>query len=643
MKLIIRMLIALCLIAGIHNTGLAQEQAAERILYYNSDILVNKDSSMVVMETIKVVSAGIQIIHGIYRDFPTQYRDQSGNRYTVAFDVMDVRKNGQPEPYFLSNLENGVRVYIGDANTVLSPGEYTYTLKYRTDRQLGFFEDHDELYWNVTGTGWDFAIDKASATVTLPEGVDPASVALEGYTGPQGAKGKDFKSHINDYGKAVFETTAPLNPHEGLTIVVSWPKGFVEEPTQQEKLTYFFQDNSMIFIGLLGLFIILVYYIFVWSLVGNDPNKGTIVVQYDPPDGMSPAAVRFLRRMGYDHKAFAVALIDMAVKGFVKIKEERGVYTVEKDRAEREKLLSPEEDRIADVLLGSEESIELVNTHHAKIGEAVKAVKAQLQDRYDQSYFSTNSKYIIPGIILTIGTLILALLSRPTEKAAIAGFMTVWLSIWSIGVFFLVSQVVSGWRRASLRTISDVASTGNTGCMTIFAIPFIVGELFGIGFLVYSTSPLFVLMLLVLISMNILFYHLLKAPTVMGRQLLDKIEGFRVYLSTAEADYMNTIYPREKTPELFEKYLPYALALDVAQQWAQQFADVITRAGETYTPGWYSGAGWNTLGAAGFASSLGSSFSGAVASSSTAPGSSSGSGGGGSSGGGGGGGGGGGW
>ena len=140
---------------------------------------------------------------------------------------------------------------------------------------------------------------------------------------------------------------------------------------------------------------------------------------------------------------------------------------------------------------------------------------------------------------------------------------------------------------------------------------------------------------------------MIRAPTDSGRKLLDRIEGFRLYLATAEEDRLNQLNPPRQTPELFEKYLPYALALGVDQAWSERFA--ATLASESHAPGkssyhprWYTGGSWNRFNPTGFASSLGSSLSKAVASSSTAPGSSSG-GSGGSSGGGGGGGGGGGW
>ncbi|MGH9509820.1 MAG: DUF2207 domain-containing protein, partial [Terriglobales bacterium] len=164
----------------------------ERILDYHSDITVHADGSMDVRETIKVRARGEQIKRGIYREFPTRYKDRLGNPYRVGFEVVEVLRDGRPDAWHTKDRENGVAVYIGREDVFLRPGEYTYTIAYRTNRQLGFFPDHDELYWNVTGNGWDFFIDQASATVSLPQRVSSSSLRLEGYTGPQGAQGRDF-------------------------------------------------------------------------------------------------------------------------------------------------------------------------------------------------------------------------------------------------------------------------------------------------------------------------------------------------------------------------------------------------------------------------------------------------------------------
>jgi len=158
-------------------------------------------------------------------------------------------------------------------------------------------------------------------------------------------------------------------------------------------------------------------------------------------------------------------------------------------------------------------------------------------------------------------------------------------------------------------------------------------------------SSIAVLLLLALVFVNIIYYHLLKAPTIHGRKVMDEIEGFKMYLEVAEEERLDMLHPPQKTPELFEKYLPYALALGVENDWSEKFADVLAAASVDtgYSPSWYTGTNWKTAGMTGVVSSLGSSFSSAISSSSSAPGSSSGSSGGGSSGGGGGGGGGGGW
>ncbi len=181
---------------------------------------------------------------------------------------------------------------------------------------------------------------------------------------------------------------------------------------------------------------------------------------------------------------------------------------------------------------------------------------------------------------------------------------------------------------------------------SLFALPFFAGEVFGLGLFSLSLSVPATLAFALLVFLNALFYYLLKAPTLAGRKIMDQVEGFKMYLSVAEKDRLNMLNPPEKTPQLFEKYLPYALALNVENEWSEQFADVLAKAqvdGQPYSPSWYQGSSWNRLGASGLSDSLGGAFAGAIASSAMAPGSSSGSGGGGSSGGGGGGGGGSGW
>jgi hypothetical protein len=129
----------------------------------------------------------------------------------------------------------------------LQPGETSYILVYRTDRQIGYFDAFDELYWNVTGNGWDFPIETARAVVRLPAGAEVVQAAA--YTGPAGAGGQDYTADSIDNGFE-FKTTRPLKRHEGLTIAVAWPKGIVAAPDTSEKIGYLVDDNRGLVFGL---------------------------------------------------------------------------------------------------------------------------------------------------------------------------------------------------------------------------------------------------------------------------------------------------------------------------------------------------------------------------------------------------------
>lgn len=618
---------------------------SERILAYHSDITVDRDSSMTVRETIKVHCAGRKIERGIYRDFPTRYKDPRGFQYNVGFEVLEVERDGSPENYRVENLSNGKRVRIGRSDVFLDPGDYTYTILYRTDWQIGFFEDHDELYWNVTGNGWDFSIDQASAAVTLPKGIQRDALLLDAFTGPQGSVGTDFTKSVDRSGTVEFATTRMLHPNEGLTIVVSWPKGFVSEPTREMKVDHFVRENRSTLVGLAGFLLLLLYYFAAWVFVGRDPAQGIIMPRYEPPRGMSPAAVRVLMQMGFDNRVFAAAVINMAVKRFLKIVELDDVYTLSKTKEDK-KQLSAEEKAVANSLFSGRSHIDLRNTNHTTIRAAIEGLKAPLRLSMEKVYFFTNRRYLIPGLIISVLILVFVGLSNTGEMRFVALFMSVWLLGWSVGVFALLYQVVALWKGVLSGRGFKFGMMGSAIILSLFTLPFLVGEGVGIYFLASATSPAIILILLAMAFVNYLFHYLLKAPTRAGRRLMGEVEGFKMFLAATEKDRLNVLTPASRTPELFEKYLPYALALGVEQEWSEQFSDVLAQAGTrraTYSPAWYSGSSWSDLGASGFASSLGSSFSGAISSSSTAPGSSSGGGGGGSSGGGGGGGGGGGW
>ncbi|OQX30912.1 MAG: hypothetical protein B0D94_08720 [Candidatus Sedimenticola endophacoides] len=258
---------------------------------------------------------------------------------------------------------------------------------------------------------------------------------------------------------------------------------------------------------------------------------------------------------------------------------------------------------------------------------------------YEKRYFDTNRGYLVPGLLLSAGVMLLGVLSLPEARRETAGLMSVWLGFWSIGVFTLLRSAANSWRSASRGT----GRHGRALLQTLFTLPFLAGEVLGIGVLFSEGSAPLTLGLLLLTGVNIAFYQWMKAPTLIGRRLLDQVEGFALYLSVAEQEELDFKHPPERTPQLFERYLPYAIALDLEQRWGERFSSLLHTGGGGYQPRWYQGSGWHGQGISGFASALGSGMGAAVSAASTPPGSASGSSGGGSSGGGGGGGGGGGW
>jgi len=641
LRIFLALLLVIVMAAG---TLSARAQVAgqnERITEFSSDITIGRDGTLTVQETISVNAQRDQIQRGIFRDFPTDYVVNLGNRYRVSFDVQRVTRDGRDENYVLENIDNGRRVRIGNADTLLDLGIHVYTIAYTTKGVIGFFEEHDELYWNVTGNGWAFAIDAAEANVRLPgENIE----AFEYYTGPQGAEGQDASATRLSADTIRFETTQPLGPREGLTIAVSFPKGIVAPPTATERTTSFLRDNGATGAALIGFIALFSYYFFVWSKVGRDPAGGVVIPLFAPPEGFSAAAIRYVYRMGYDRKAFAAALVSMAVKGYLKISEEGRSYTLSRTGLSVDETnLAKGERAIANALFSGRDEIELKNENHESVSKAISMLQDALRNEDEGVYFVTNSGWFYAGIAIVLASAALMIVFSDEPGAAFG--VSAWLGIWSIGTSFLVLRVIQQWRGVTISGGSHILNVGGAIFSTAFATPF-VGALIAVFVFVGDLLPPFAM--LSLIAQGVIFYRLLKAPTKAGAKVHDEIEGFLMFLTTAEKDRLEVLHPPHVTPEIFEKFLPYAIALDAENAWSKKFEAEIAAAGTeaartSYVPHWYSGRSFDRLGTSGFVSSIGSAVAGATAAAARAPGSSAGMGGGGSSGGGGGGGGGGGW
>jgi hypothetical protein len=619
----------------------------ERILDYHSDITLEDDGSLQVTETIAVMGAGRQIRHGIFREFPTAYTDPYNNRYVVGFEMLSATRDSASENFRVEDHFNGKRIYLGNPNALVSPGRHVYAITYTTNRQLGFYKDHDELFWNVTGNGWDFPIDAASATVHLPANIPTDKVTLSGFTGLQGSRDSQLVS-ARDGDAFQFTAQRPLSRREGLSVLLMWPKGYIAPPTFSQNLEFFFRDNRGALLLGSGFLVTLLYYLIAWSAVGRDPARGVIMAFYEPPANLSPAATRFLMRMGYDNKTFAAAILDMAVRGYLKIAEDSGSYRLTLSGKD-DRVLTADEKQIAAELFEGRNDVLLKQENHALIKSAMFATQKWLKSAEEKTYFFTNSRYLIPAIALSVLIMLAYFVTLGVPQRIGGVFVSFWLTFWTIGVSALLLTVFAAWHDVARHGSASLIGAGKALFYTLFAIPFLGGEIMGLVFLTKVTSLAFAIFLLVSGILHGVFVHLMKAPTFAGRRLMDQVEGFKMFLSSVDGDRLNRAAPPQQTPQVFEKFLPYALALDVEQDWADKFSGILSAAGTApgssgaaYTPSFYSGSSWGSFSGAGFASSFGSSLTSAIASSASAPGS---GGGGGSdgSGGGGGGGGGGGW
>jgi hypothetical protein len=387
--------------------GLAPAAAAERIERFISEVDVQRNGDLLVTETIQVRAEGRDIRRGILRDFPTTYRRTDGSRVEVGFDVQSVTRDGRDETFTTERMANGVRVRIGRGDQLLSTGSHQYVIKYRTTRQISFFADFDELYWNATGVGWTFPIDVAEARINLPEPVEFKQTAF--YTGPQGARGRDATIVEQRPDRIVFRTTRLLPAANGLTVAAAWQKGVVLPPTEMQKFGAIVQDNpALLYAGIGGLAVVL-YYLVAWMLIGRDPPRGTIIPLFGPPDNMSAVAVRFVNQMAFDNKGFTAAIVGLGVNGHLKLVDAGGGQEIRKLESNRP--LDATEKAVASALFLGQSRVSLENTEHQRINNAKTAALRTLKESYQGPSKLLTTNYGWSGLSFLATVLVTAAIS----------------------------------------------------------------------------------------------------------------------------------------------------------------------------------------------------------------------------------------
>ncbi|MBR9922930.1 MAG: DUF2207 domain-containing protein [Bacteroidetes bacterium] len=606
------------------------------------DVVLEVDTAgtYTVTETISVMANGDRIKRGIFRSLPLTRGDNNGRRYPIAYTIESVLQDGNPATYHTEEKGGFFHIYIGDANVFIKPGFHTYKIRYKTYGQVGYFEDFDEVYWNVNGTEWAFPCIKVQAEIILPEGAKLQSVNC--YTGTRGSTAQDCT--IED-GPGIRFSAENLDAYENLTIVADFNKGILAAPPP---LT-FLRQNRYLIIGLLAGLGLLIYYVFTWMKYGVDPQKPAVYPVFDPPENLSPAAVGIFDKDRIQSGFMTASLVNLAVKGFIKITEssKKGLfsfitgaeYTLTRVKKVDDSL-AKEERSILEQLFDSDTKVVLDGEYNSDVYSARVNFVSRLKDQYSSIIDEgRNTKFLTIPILVTILFLIVSVMFREVMlPPEIFHFL-------SGGAIFLVAATV-----VILPLLSAISKKAKK--YFIWAIPLIL-----FGFIAWRIiqTPASDLNMLILVGFVcfaltsiIVYRYLIQQPTKEKLRMQSLVEGFKMYMGAAENNQLRQFNPPEMTPERFERLLPYAIALGVEDVWGQKFQSFLEKSGtlKEYHSHWYVGS---RPFSPNLYHSINSSVANGISSTATKPSESgggswsSGGGGGGFSGGGGGGGGGGGW
>jgi hypothetical protein len=289
--------------------GLAQ--AAESIPEYTTDITLNPDSNMRVVEKITYDFGDVER-HGIFRDIRYKYKARGGT-FKLRIDDFIVRdENNNVVPFETSTSGGEIRLKIGDPDRTVT-GMHSYEISYSVRRAVNYFDDHDELYWNAIGSGWDVPIAKAITILHAPAAVTKMAC----YTGTDGSTEQACSIEGGNTEHVTFRTTRTLDPTEGFTIVAALPVGTLTPPTAGQKFWDTFLDNGIL---LLPLFVFVIMF-WLWKRYGKDPKrKNVVVAQYDAPNKLSALYVGALTHNKVTNADIAAEVVYLAANGYLTIK-----------------------------------------------------------------------------------------------------------------------------------------------------------------------------------------------------------------------------------------------------------------------------------------------------------------------------------
>ena len=502
---------------------------------FHADVHIRRSGVVEVVETLKVRFEGSY--NGIFRTIPVEYRTRANLNYTLGLEVLSVEDEaGQGLRYETSRERHyrKIKVWVPGASDAVR----TVVIRYQVDNALRFFQEDDqawdELYWNVTGDEWPVPIERASVSVRLPAQV--TGVRARGFTGGYGSTEESVEVGIADHVVNV-RSMRGLGIHEGLTVAIAWdsfitqPAGeyLIRRPTLWDRILKFFRSNWPLLIPVLALFAMHR----IWSRHGRDPQRRAIAPMYEPPPGLTPSEVGTLVDNRTDLRDVTAMLVDLAVRGYLIIEE-----------TEENKFLGLIKDRdyVLELKKGGED-ISGLKSHERKMLRAVFG-SPKAGDRVRMSALENEFYKDLPGIKDGIFSELMELKyyrSRPDRV----------LVQW-VGIAIATGLLVGG------------------GGVVIAAR--------------FGMAPLTTVLAGVLTGAIVLGFGIfMPARTIAGTRALEAALGFEEFLQRVESDRFKKMITG---PEMFERYLPYAMALAVEKKWAAAFADIYRE-----QPDWYRGTG----------------------------------------------------
>ena len=517
-------------------------QVSEKIYLFDVKIDVQTDGSINITEDITLNAKHQKIRRGIYRDIPIL----SDGQLTPVSLTMD----GRPHPFFTENKGRNLRINFGD-NNYIDTGRHTYSFKYTYKNAVKFFRNYDELYWNITGNEWDFTIDKARVQVNLPARAHVQKDGISLYTGPKGAK----DSNARQVGNLIFETTRSLYPKEGFTIAIPFDKGAVQKPPLLTRIKDSFSFSVLLSFALFVFLII--YAVLSWLKVGRDPAYSNIP-RYEPPEGISPAFTYYLYNKITGPQFMACILLDLAMKGYIEIQTEKGMFGSTQLSLLRKKPtgegLPAEEKLVFDRMFafcgGDVCSLDYT------AGVMLNAIMRQMNkvlSKESKAYIIGNGSYITKAIIIVACLGILPFIFISPEA--------IFINL-HFAVFFVVFPAIA--KNPIIKFIIRLF-------FIAFYSPFWIGMI--------SSPGSFLCLVFYIVALWGLDYYIKLIPNVtpLGRDIFEYLNGFKKYIKTAEVNRFAASNPMDEE-RIFCEYLPYAYAMGLQNQWIKKFTNTLSQA-----------------------------------------------------------------